>query len=221
MSAPRTRYAVRFAVDRSWRSSGRGPRANSDGARPPPQGPTYTLPGMRRGPLRPPVTPSARAPQCPDHEERLKQQPHCSGEVGIKAEGISTGDKLRDIARKDHHEERRDDPANRCSLGWKQHQRQCQRYLHYARNRDHGFWGWHPRRYLRQKLTRIAEVPHASEQQPRGQRPARRASNQLRARAGATPGGLDATACSVHAVRLSTAWRSRTTPHRAIPRSAP
>src|SRR5436305_10417659 len=53
------------------------------------------------------------APQCPHHQEWLKQQPDSAGEVGVETESVSVGEELRDVPGEDHDKEQGGNPSDR------------------------------------------------------------------------------------------------------------
>ncbi len=63
-------------------------------------------------PLVPAPREPAAAPQRPEHQHRLEEQPDEPGPVGVQPEGVDALDVLRDVAREDRHEERGEQPAD-------------------------------------------------------------------------------------------------------------
>lgn len=81
-----------------------------------------------------PTRPRPGAPQRPDDENRLEQQPNTAGEIGIQPERISVGDQLRHVSREHRHEERCHYPANLGAPAWETEQGPCQAQLHHTRD---------------------------------------------------------------------------------------
>ena len=80
-------------------------------------------------PERSPVTPRARRPHGPQHEERLEQQPDGSRSVAGESEGIDLVHELRDVAGEDQHEERGGQPPDGDPVAWKRDEGNAKRQL--------------------------------------------------------------------------------------------
>ena len=83
---------------------------------------------VRRG--RPPGTPCAGRPECPNDEERLEEESCEPLGARIESEGIVAFGPLSDVAGKDYDEESGDDPADGHAAASQEQERETERDLH-------------------------------------------------------------------------------------------
>jgi ferredoxin len=97
--------------------------------------------------------PRTRAPESPQHKERLEQQPDASSDVAHETEGIGAGHKLRNVAGENRHEKRCREPTDCHSETAQDDEPKPQRDLHDSGcHNDKVRVERHPRRHLRLKL---------------------------------------------------------------------
>lgn len=110
-----------------------------------------------------PFRPCRRAPQCPNNKYGLEEQSHKTRAIRIQAKGVRSRDELRDIARKNHHEEPSDYPTHHRSIALRREdERSAQDKFDHTRARDDRLGCRHPRGHLGQERLSIREMANSS-----------------------------------------------------------
>jgi hypothetical protein len=114
------------------------------------------------------------APDRPDHQYRLEEQPDKPRAIRIQAKGVCSRDELGDVSRKDHYEEPSDDPAHYWSVALRrEYEGSAQDKFDNSGDGYDGFGRRHPRGNLSQERFSIREVSDSSadEEYPQGETP--------------------------------------------------